>query len=128
MTSVITIVIARLMEAPVADAVGMVNHKSAIFPVMLPREFTGDGIAINRLFEETDDGNVHAVVMVTAFAADFAAVEHIGAGIVDTLRDGDEEWSHDVEDVQFGKAGPDFTGWDGDRGQFFRSIHFEVRW
>lgn len=129
MISDIVLVSARLRESEVASLVDVFGHHEGIFPVMLPKDFPGAGVAINRVFHETEDSNVHSVVTVTAFAGDFDRVEKMGEAACDALRDGAEPWSYiDVEDVQFEKVGPDFTGWDPVREQFFRSIHFEVRW
>lgn len=128
--SPVTITIAKLLETPsVVEQVDIFAGKSAILPVLVDPDFPGCGIAVNRLYDDREDRNVHAAVMVTCLSVSFDKVEAMGEAVVGTLRDGNEPWSYrEAEDVQFEKTGPDVTGWDPVRRQFFRSIEFSVSW
>lgn len=128
--SPVTITIAKLIESPaVVDKIDIFAGHHAIAPVLLSPDFSGCGIAVNRLYDERQDHNVHAAVMVTCLSSSLDKAEAMGEAVVGALRDGEEPWSHEeADDVQFEKSGPDVTGWDAARGQFFRSIEFSVSW
>lgn len=127
--SALAVATQKLLRCPsVCCFLGTFGETPSVYPVKKPDAAAVPAIIVNRTFEQTDEGLITAILVLTCLANTVPILEDLGSAVIDSL-DGCQDFEFGGErDITFAKAGYDITGFDDKTGLFMRQIEFSVTW